>query len=306
MEFGLSNRDIGSVSPEVGNTARVILDAAVKWKAAKNFEIWAGQTKLPGNRERVVSSQKLQFVDRSDVNGRFNIDRDVGVQLRHKMKFGDFEVRNAFAISQGEGRNVTRGNIGGLEYTARMELLPMGSFTSKGDYFSSDLKREQKPKLSLGFTVDYNDRSPKQRGNLGSYMQDDFGNYYMATLETFFFDMMFKYRGFSMLVEYANKDSQDPVRPVDASGNAVGTFYLGSGYTAQAGYLFKSNWEIAARYTQIDPLAKTGRESYNMTTLGFSRYVRGHSLKVQGDVSYYVYEVSDPKFMSRLQVEVAF
>ena len=37
-----------------------ILDAYLKWNFYKNFEIWAGQTKLRGNRERVISSQNLQ------------------------------------------------------------------------------------------------------------------------------------------------------------------------------------------------------------------------------------------------------
>ena len=49
----------------------------------KNFEIWFGQGKLPGNRERVISSGNLQQVDRSLLNSLFTIDRDFGFQLRH-------------------------------------------------------------------------------------------------------------------------------------------------------------------------------------------------------------------------------
>jgi hypothetical protein len=38
-----------------------------------------GQTKLPGNNQRVVSSGSLEFTDRTINNSRFNIDRDFGL-----------------------------------------------------------------------------------------------------------------------------------------------------------------------------------------------------------------------------------
>ena len=134
LELGLSNRDISGANQFNRNTPRYILDAVIMWKFAKNWELWAGQTKLPGNVERVVSSGNLQLIDRSLLNSRFNIDRDLGIQLRHKSTLGSGVIlREKFAISQGEGRNVTEGNEGGLQYTARLELLPFGAFKSKGD-----------------------------------------------------------------------------------------------------------------------------------------------------------------------------
>jgi len=60
------------------------------------------------------------------VNSRFNIDRDLGIQLRHHDYLSDkFLIRERIAISQGEGRNITTGNLGGYQYTARLELLPL-------------------------------------------------------------------------------------------------------------------------------------------------------------------------------------
>ena len=55
------------------------------WKTG-NFGL--DKLKLPGNVERVVSSANLQLIDRSLLNSRFNIDRDLGIQLRHKTKLG--------------------------------------------------------------------------------------------------------------------------------------------------------------------------------------------------------------------------
>ena len=106
VELGLTNRDISGASSHTKGAPRLILDAVVKWNFYKNFTLWAGQTKLPGNRERVISSANLQLVDRSKLNSNFNIDRDMGAQLRHHFKLGkNFVVREMFSVSQGEGIN---------------------------------------------------------------------------------------------------------------------------------------------------------------------------------------------------------
>ncbi len=55
------------------------------------------------------------------------------------------------AVSSGEGRNFITTDEG-LAYTGRVEVLPLGKFKSKGDYSMGDLAREEKPKLSVGFT----------------------------------------------------------------------------------------------------------------------------------------------------------
>ena len=60
IELGLSNRDQSGASEFTSNAPRYILDALLKWNFYKDFEIWFGQGKLPGNRERVISSANLQ------------------------------------------------------------------------------------------------------------------------------------------------------------------------------------------------------------------------------------------------------
>ncbi len=46
----------------------VLRDAMIFYEVNKNLRIGFGQGKLPGNRQRVVSSGEQQFVDRSNVN----------------------------------------------------------------------------------------------------------------------------------------------------------------------------------------------------------------------------------------------
>jgi phosphate-selective porin OprO and OprP len=296
IELAIANADINSGSvPQSGNTSNIILDAYVKWNFYKRWSVWFGQAKLPGNRERVISSQALQFVDRSNVNGRFNLDRDAGLQIHYNAPKFNF----ISSISMGEGRNIIVSNIGGYDYTFRTELLPFGQFESKGDYFSSDLKREETPKLSIGITYDYNDRASRERGQLGDFFESQ------RDLSTWFIDAHFKYQGFSSLIEYANRRSPDGAVILADDGTLVDAFYTGSGISLQAGYLFKSDLEVAGRYTAVTPGEDTFRNDNWQYTLGFSKYFVEHSLKVQTDISLNKEDTRTDVFMYRLQLEVA-
>ncbi|MDU8886719.1 porin [Yeosuana sp. MJ-SS3] len=315
IELGLSNRDISGASEFTSNAPRYILDAVMKWNFYENFELWFGQTKLPGNRERVISSANMQQVDRSLLNSRFNIDRDIGIQLRHHTYLSEkFLMREIFALSQGEGRNVTSGNLGGHQYTGRIEFLPFGKFEGKGDYFGSDLKREQTPKLSIGFTFDHNNNAVKTRSNLGSYMFIDdtedegvSGRFFETNTNTLFIDAMFKYKGYSLMAEYADRDASDPIAK-NSDGTETGDIVqVGTGLNLQTGYLFKNNWEISGRYSNIK-LDKniTGKNPENQYTLGLSKYIVGHSLKVQTDISYLDVDTENNFLMYRLQFDIHF
>ncbi|CAA0179458.1 porin [Tenacibaculum maritimum] len=307
LELGLTNNDIGGVSEFTNNAPRYILDAVVKWNFYHNFELWAGQTKLPGNRERVVSSGNLQLVDRSLLNSRFNIDRDLGLQLRHHFRLSEnIIVKEVLSIAQGEGRNITTGNLGGHQYTARVEVLPFGEFSSKGDYKGGDLKREKKPKLAIGGSYDFNNNAVKNRSNQGSYMKNDIG-FYETNITTVFVDAMFKYKGFSFMGEYAYRDAKDPIAK-NSDGSLTGDqVQVGSGVNLQTGYLFPSNWELSGRYTNISlDKAITAKNPENQYTLGLSKYVAGHKLKIQTDVSYLDLDIKPNQLMYRLQVDIHF
>jgi hypothetical protein len=318
VELGLTNRDISGASSHTKGAPRLILDAVVKWNFYKNFTLWAGQTKLPGNRERVISSANLQFVDRSKLNSNFNIDRDMGAQLRHHFKFGkNFIIREMFSLSQGEGRNVTDINLGGYQYTSRIEFLPFGKFKSNGDYIGSSIKRESSPKLAIGATYDLNDRAVKNKSNLGNYMEniiaiDQNGNpvsgYFETDITTVFIDMMFKYEGFSLMAEYVNRTA-DKDSVVNFDGSKTGDFVaVGSGINLQMGYMLKNNVELAGRFTSTQwDKDVTGRDVQNQYTLGISKFFKGHKLKVQSDITYSKTENnSDSYLIYRLQFDLHF
>jgi len=310
IELGLSNKDQGKVGSDNNQAPKMILDAVVKWNFYKNFTLWAGQTKLPGNRERLVSSANLQLVDRSLLNKRFNIDRDMGVQLRHHFTLGkNFIVKESLAMSQGEGRNLVQENLGGYQWTARLEILPFGKFKGKGDYTGGALKREESPKLAIGATYDFNNNAVKDRSNQGDYMLIDGGEaFYGTNVNSIFVDAMFKYQGFSLMAEYANRDAANPIAINTDESETGDVVSVGNGLNLMSGYLFDNDIELTGRYTSI-ALDKelTGQDIESQYTMGVSKYFKGHKLKIQSDISYLTVENDDTSgLMYRMQFELHF
>ncbi|MGL1887225.1 MAG: OprO/OprP family phosphate-selective porin [Reichenbachiella sp.] len=316
MELALSNRDQGDFYAEQNGAASIVLDAVLKWKFHPNFALWVGQTKLPGNRERVISSGALQLVDRSRLNSRYNIDRDKGVQLHAYQNIGGMVLREAFSISSGEGRNVTLSDDSGFDYTSRIELLPFGKFKNKGDYFGADLARETTPKLAIGITYDHNFGTNRQRGQLGSFVYDADGNEQRSDLSTVFIDTYFKYNGFSVMYEYANKKvASGATYGLSSTGSDI-TFYTGEAHNIQGGYIFKSNYSIDGRFTNNKPTQNvfnnTDGNSINVDDpekryeIGITKYIAGHTLKVQTSIVYRDRLTKSDEMMYFAQLEIGF
>lgn len=307
-ELALSNRDNGGGnSSRFSNAANIILDAFIEWNFHENLSIVVGQTKFPGNRERIISSGNLQFVDRSRLNSRFTLDRDVGIMLKNKSKLGGkFILKQVLAIGSGEGKNITGGNIGGHAYSAKLEGYPFGEFASKGDYVGADLKREATPKLAIAAAYEINVSAGRTRGQTGSFFTDGNDNPFGKNLNTFFADFIYKHKGLSIMGEYANRrtDDGDPFI-IDGEGIVIDNYYTGSATNLSVGNLFTDTFEAAVRWTNVQP--DDGVDSpENQYTFGLSKYIVGHKLKVQTDVTFRDREFSDNEFTYRLQMDLHF
>jgi hypothetical protein len=257
----------------------VIRDAMVLYNFNEHFAVGLGQTKLPGNRQRVNSSGDLQLPDRSIVNSTFNVDRDFGLQVYYNNAMGGLNYVLRAAISSGEGRNITSSDRG-LAYTARAELLPLGKFTNGGDYFEGDLAREPRPKVSLGVTYSSNQNAIRTGGQLGKFL------YAARDIETNMIDFLFKYNGWAFAAEYLRRETNNPITTSDDGDQRY--VYVGHGQNFQGSYLFKKNYEVALRYSEVRP-DKAIRELEERTrqyTIGGTRYIRGHRLKLQTDLTY--------------------
>ena len=137
-------------------------------------------------------------------------------------------------------------------------------------------------------------------------METDEG-FYETNINTLFIDAMFKYKGFSLMAEYADRDAEDPFAK-NADGTLTGDIVqVGKGLNLQTGWLFKNDWEVSGRYTNIKLDENiTGKSPESQYTLGVSKYIVGHSLKVQSDISYSDIDNSSDELMFRLQFDIHF
>ena len=137
-------------------------------------------------------------------------------------------------------------------------------------------------------------------------MTNDVG-FFSTNISTLFIDAMFKYKGFSLMAEYADRDAKDPF-----AKNSDGTLtndivQVGSGLNLQSGYLLSKTVEVSGRYTNISMDKNiTGKGAENQYTLGISKYISGHSLKVQTDVSYTDIGFKTNQLLYRIQVDIHF
>jgi hypothetical protein len=256
----------------------VVRDAALSYQFAPNVQATFGQTKLPGNRQRVISSADLQFPDRSIVNGRFNIDRDMLLMgaLRDTLD-GKLPLHLLLAVSSGEGRN-TQVAAQGLAFTARAEVLPFGPFKRGGDYFEGDLEHEPKPRLSVGVTWSRNDDALRTGGQLGPLLWEP------RTMTTVYADALLKYRGLAVYTEYAHRSADDPV--TTRAGEDPRFIYTGTGVLVQASYHIKHlNLEPGARFAITDPtdalVAQVGVDQTRQYDFVLVRYWKRHRVKTQ-------------------------
>jgi hypothetical protein len=118
---------------------------------------------------------------------------------------------------------------------------------------------------------------------------------------------MFKYHGFSLMAEYADRDALDPFAK-NSDGSLTGdSVQVGNGLNIQTGYLFKNQMEISGRYTNVESdKSITGENPENQYTLGLSKYFVGHKLKVQTDISHLEVANGNNQLMYRLQFDIHF
>jgi hypothetical protein len=256
----------------------IVRDAALAYQFTPNVQATFGQTKLPGNRQRVISSGDLQFPDRSIVNGRFNIDRDMLLMGAFRDTLGGrVPLHLHLAVSSGEGRN-TQVAAEGLAFTARAEVLPLGPFRRGGDYFEGDLEHEPKPRLSVGVTWSRNEDALRTGGQLGPLLWEP------RTMTTFYADALLKYRGLAVYSEFAHRSADDPVttRP----GEPPRFVYTGMGALVQVSYHIAGlDLEPGARFAVDDPTdalaAQVGVKQTRQVDFVLVRYWRRHRVKTQ-------------------------
>jgi hypothetical protein len=274
IQLSFAPGDVGEI--EEGENLNIIRDAVVYYKYNNKLNLGFGQTKLPGNRQRVNSSGALQFTDRTINNARFNIDRDFGFFINYNN-----EIKNTFsynlksAITTGDGRNYTQKPDNGLAYTAKLELLPLGKFSRDGAYFEGDLVREPAPKLMISGVYHYNHKAKRQAGVLGDALFES------RNLSSILMDGVFKYKGIALMATYMARTTQNPITTSNDLQTSV--VYTGSGFDLQGSYVFGQDWEVLGRFSKVNPTSNVVSYFPNQEQLsiGLVKYIWEHAFKLQ-------------------------
>jgi phosphate-selective porin len=279
------SRDVDDSSSS--SSARVIdwrLDLA-KWDWGG---IRLGQWKVDLNRERVDSSGRQQFVERSIANRVFTIDRQVGVQLRgHLFQDTPADMRYFAGVFNGEGRSVNNADDN-LMYMGRLQWNFLGRDLS---FRQTDVEYTDQPTGSLAIAGATHTGACTRWSSSGCGNLDGFERPANAASDQYDInqavqEFAFKYRGFSAQQEYHRKRIRDRVNGTRSE--------LTGGY-AQAGYFFHNLFpaipeplEFAVRYAKVEePNAMNlafdnEREEF---TIGANWFFAGHNSKITVDFS---------------------
>ncbi len=295
------------------SSARVIdwrIDVA-KWKA---LQLRVGQWKIDYNRERVDSSGRQQFVERSIVNRIFTIDRQVGASLRGRLFEGTHaDLRYYLGAFTGEGRGVSNTD-NGLMYVGRLQWNFLGRDLALRQ---TDVERTELPTGSLAFGAATHRGtctrwSSSGCGNLDGFTSPSAAGERQFRIRQAVQELAFKWQGFSFQQEFHWKRVID--RTMETKDNLWGLY-------AQTGYFFNGlcecvpeELELAFRYAWLrEPNATTRSRRNNRQefTLGANWFFSGHNNKITFDYSWLTLDdpvlrryIADQRF--RLQWDVSF
>ncbi len=306
-EFAVSPRDLRMTEADGNVITREspLLSWFMEFDHVRDLTVRFGQYKIPFSRQRVISSGNQQMVDRSIANGEFNLDRDIGIDIRSKDLFGLGMFRYYAGIYNGEGRSAYSNGDTNFMYLGRVEFLPLGLFK---DYSESDHQRLSKPGLSIGLGYAFAKNASGMKVNR-SGTPDDGGT---TDFHNVVADVTFKYMGLSFASEFfyraADRNAGDAV---DEMGNPIAeeAARKGYGWFAQAGYLIPNQkLEIAGRFGQVRGRGNdTSLGDGNEAGMALSYYFAQHPLKLQADAfQLWSGGFSDGNTRVRVQIQVAF
>lgn len=255
-----------------------------------------GRAKVIYNDERVTSSGKQQFVNRSIVNDIFTVDRQQGAQVFGRLfpkEWYDFSY--AVGVFSGQGVGERNNDDDKMMYSARLQWNFLGDELA---FSQSDIEFHTKPAASFAvagmtntsrctaFETDSNSCRALPNFKVGAAGQYEVNQ----AMEEF----RFKWRGFSLQHELHLKNVDDQF----AAANLDSTTDLMGGYV-QAGYfphdlipLVPKQLEFAMRYAAVDPNINIDNDRQQEFTGAMNWFFSGHNNKLTFEVSHLT--VEDP------------
>jgi len=304
------------------NTGASLLDWRIDLSKFKWLQLRVGQWKINYNRERVDSSGKQQFVERSIVNSTFTVDRQMGAMVYGHLAPGTFlDSRYYAGVFTGSGRG-ERNDDGNMMYMGRWQWNFLGRDLA---WSQSDIKYHEQPTGSAAFaaytTIGKCTRwSSSGCGTLTfpnsagvPYTSDSAAARGQYRVQGMMEEFAFKWRGLSIQHEYHWKEVKDDQFPEGAPGyktNLMGSY-------AQIGYfphylipVIPKPLEIAFRYAFVDPNISVKNDKLSAYQTAINWFFAGHRNKLTLDGTWYTLAQPVGKDLNeqqiRLQWDVSF
>jgi len=271
-------------------TSSSLLDWRISLGKYEWFKVRIGQWKINYNRERVDSSGKQQFVERSIVNREFTVDRQKGVMAYGRLFSGTLTDLSYYAGAfTGTGRGTQLNDDTDLMYMGRLQWNFLGRELK---FSQSDVEFHEKPSGSLAFgyaTVNNNCTrfSSEGCGNLDGFISSNDTEAGQFRINQMVEEFAFKWRGYSIQHEFHWKQIKDSVEGLQTN--------LRGSYT-QAGFFPHSlineipkQLELAGRYAFVDPntsVKHVGIDKREEVSAAINWFFSGHNNKVTLGISH--------------------
>ena len=304
------------------SSSNPLVEAFIGYHFNEKTSLYFGQMQVNHNNlEMTHNEDKLRFTDRGILSRTYtNNGEEFG--LFFETSFGNqFVVNPTLAVTSGDGRNSfgedsRDSDKGGVKFGSRINILPFGDFSIGNRLSTIDLMHEEKPKVQIGVAYSKNMGASNQVGDgHGDFiLYDNSGDELFPDYSQLFFDLNLKYKGFSLVLEYADAFASG-LDQIYTDPNAFNLLipqqiseYLvvGDSQGIQFGYFSKNGISVDFIYENLNPEfdsyeSSILRKSSNMG-VGISKYLAGNNLKIQASLFKTSYEnlnnLNDDEFVS--------
>lgn len=265
-----------------------LLDLRATWKPVQWFNLRAGQWKAEYNRERVDSSGKQQFAERSILNYWFTLDRQNGIMASGRLAEGS-RIDSSWWLGVLNGNGINSSGDGGqpmwmgrYQWNFSGDILP---------FSQSALKKYTRGRGSLAFALASN-HSPYTRfsssggGQLPGYTDGQDNQY---AVEQLMQEFAWHKNGWSLQQELHFKKIRDRINGATASLRGA---YLTLGWFPATKFNLPEQLEFAARIAFVDPYPTADLHENKEFTLATNWFFNGHRNKFTVDMSRL--QISDP------------
>lgn len=275
-----------------------------------------GRGKVFYNDERVTSSGKQQFANRSLINDIFTVDRQQGAQLFGRVFPGQwYDLSYAAGVFSGMGVGERSNDDDNMMYSARLQWNLLGKVL---DFSQSDTEFHEKPSASLAFAAATNkskctafETDSNSCRALPGFAVGKAGQFQVNQMME---EFRFKWMGFSLQNEYhwkqvedTLKNGADPTRNTDLFGAYVQAGYFPHGLVE----VVPKQLELALRYAFVDPNADRSNDLQREVTAAINWFFSGHSNKLTFEISHLSVEdpvrlIEQSEERARMQWDISF